>query len=383
MRIGIDLRPMLAAGLGRGLRTYTINLVKNLLAIDRRNHYSLFISRTQQIDDVLEQVGTTQHIHVVKLKRPTRNIFFWDQVCWYRVLKQERIDLFHSLVYGIPFVCPCKRVLTIHDLTPLIFPEFVKKFRHRAVFRLNFFSGKFADRIITASQHSKQDLIQYLKIPAHRISIIADGVNARYKNLQNMRFNEEIARRYHIPGKFLLYVGGFDDNKNLPTLVTAFQQLLQKESIKDEYLFLVFVGTLNPAAEILRKFVKTTDLEKRVIFTGFVPEDDLIALYNAAELFVFPSLYEGFGLPPLEAMACGTAVISSNASSLPEVVGDAAIQVNPHSPEELGQAILHVLSNPELRQQMEDKGLIRAKLFSWEETARQTLQVYEEIGEKK
>lgn len=379
MRIGIDLRSMAAAGLGRGLSTYARNLVRNILAFDRRNHYSLFIARNQEIDDFLDQVETTQYVNVVRLKRPTRNIFFWDQLCWYQLLKKERIDLFHSLVYGVPFVCPCKRVLTIHDLTPLIFPEFVKKFRHRAVFRFNFFSGKYADRIITASQHSKQDLMRYLKIPDHHISIIADGVNARYKILQNTKTCEEITQRYHIPGKFLLYVGGFDDNKNLLTLVTAFQQLLQKGYITDEHLSLVFVGTFSLATEALGKFVKTTDIEKRVIFTGFVPEDDLIALYNAAEIFVFPSLYEGFGLPPLEAMACGTAVISSNASALPEVVGEAAIQVNPHSSEALRQAIFDVLINTELRQEMRRKGLERAKLFSWEKTAQNTLQVYEEV----
>jgi len=377
MRIGIDIRPMAAAGLGRGLVTYTANLVKALLTLDQEDHFCLFIAKNQSVSDFLQQLPSLDHVTIVKLKRPTRNIFLWDQLFWYALLKKERIDLFHSPMYGVPLLCPCPKILTVHDLTPLIFPETITKFRHKVVFRFNFFTSKYADRIITPSQHSKRDLMRYLDIPAKNISVTLEGVTEQYKILQNRKDIEQIRTRYHIPGKYLLYVGGFDKNKNLFTLVKAFH-LLQKNILKNN-LFLVFVGALTQDALSLREFVKTCKLEDRVIFTNFVPEEELIKLYNGAEIFVFPSLYEGFGLPPLEAMACGVPVITSNAASLPEIVGDAGIQVDPRSPEELCHALTEVLTNQGLRKDMQKKGIERASSLSWEETARKTMHVYQEV----
>jgi glycosyltransferase involved in cell wall biosynthesis len=378
MKIGIDMRPMVAAGVGRGLVTYTTHLIKSLLLIDQENSYCLFVAKNQPFEHILPQLPADRRVKIVSLQRPTKNIVFWDQVLWPHVLRQERIDIFHSLLYGVPLRCPCRRVLTIHDLTPFVFPKLVRRFRHKVVFRFNFFTGKYADRIITSSQNSKHDLMHYLHIPEKNISVVFDGVAKYYRIIHNPRLVEQIKERYHIPGKYLLYVGGFDRNKNLLSLVKTFRLLLQENSLKDE-IFLVFVGALSQDAGSLCEFVKTYRIEQRVIFTGFVPEEDLIGLYNGAEIFVFPSLYEGFGLPPLEAMACGTPVITSNAASLPEVVGDAGIQVALHSPEELGHAIIEVLTNNGLREDLRKKGIERANLFSWEETARHTLRVYHEV----
>ena len=379
MRIGIDVRSLTTAGLGRGLATYTLNVVKSLLTLDRENDYCLFVAKNQPFDEFFQEFLSTERINVVELRRPTRNIVFWDQLLWYRILKKERIDVFHSLIYGVPLLCPCYRVLTIHDLTPFIFPEFIKDLRHKIVFRCNFSTGKFADHIVTSSQNSKRDIMQHLHLSDDRISVIFDGVSEHYTVLSDTTFLKNLTGRYQIPGRFLLYVGGFDHNKNLPTLVNAFHALVQQHSQFRETLALVFVGALTEAAKSLQAYVKTRGIEKQVIFTGFVPERDLIGLYNAAEIFVFPSLYEGFGLPPLEAMACGTPVISSNASSLPEVVGNAGIHIDPHSPEDLTQAIVTLLMDEALRRQLQCKGLERAALFSWEKTARQTLDVYNRI----
>lgn len=368
---------MAAAGLGRGLATYTANLARHLLLLNQDDQFCLFIAKNQPLDDFLQEFPAAKQMTVVRLRRPTRNIFLWDQLFWYARLKKARIDVFHSLVYGVPLVCPCKRVLTIHDLTPLVFPEFVQKFRHQAVFRFNFFTGKYADRIITSSQHSKRDLMQYLQISERKIRVIADGVSPCYRILPDQNHIDQIKQRYRIPGEYLLYVGGFDQNKNLRALLNAFAQLQRQPH--HEHLFLVFVGALTPDAARLQEFAKASQFGERVILTGFVPEEDLIGLYNGAAIFVFPSLYEGFGLPPLEAMACGVPVITSNAASLPEVVGEAAIQVDPHSPAELARAMNDVLTNPELREDLRRNGLARAKLFSWEETAQKTLAVYQNL----
>lgn len=385
MRIGIDIRAITSAGLGRGLGIYTAQLVENLLSIDidPQNHYTLFAGKDQPIDGILSQAASPEQVEIIRLRRPTRSIFLWDQLFWGMKLRRERIDLFHSPVYGVPFVCACQRVLTIHDLTPLIFPEFLKKFRHRAVFRFNFLTAKSAEKIITASQNSQKDIMRYLRIPERKIAVIPDGVSPVYRKFHDARYIEAIKTRYHLPGKYLLYVGGFDDNKNLRRLVEAFDLLLHAAHFSETELVLVLAGAINSAAVALREFIAERQMSPRVILTGFVPESDLVGLYNGAEAFVFPSLYEGFGLPPLEAMACGAPVIVSNASSLPEVVGDAGIQVNPHSSQELSQAIAEMLTNHALRHEMQQKGLERAQRFSWQATARQTLRVYEEVGRLK
>jgi glycosyltransferase involved in cell wall biosynthesis len=382
MRIGIDIRPMTAAGMGRGLAIYATNLIKHLLLVDQTDDFFLFAARDQGLPDFLRSPALKDNVTIIRLKRPTRNIFLWDQLFWYPLLKTHRIEVFHSLVYGVPLLCPCPKILTIHDLTPLIFPDFIKIFRHKIVFRFNFFTGKYADRIITSSSHSQHDLMRYLQIPERNILVIFDGVTQHYRVIEDSQEIEQTKTRYHIPGKFVLYVGGFDQNKNLTTLVKAFHLLIQSRLLEEPF-FLVFVGKLNSTTDGVRETVNNLGLENRVVFTDFVSEDDQIKLYNAAEVFIFPSLYEGFGLPPLEAMACGTPVIASHAASLPEVVGDAAIQVDPHSPEEFCQAMHDVLTNYELRKNLRRKGLERVKQFPWEETARQTLQVYQEFLSQK
>jgi glycosyltransferase involved in cell wall biosynthesis len=177
----------------------------------------------------------------------------------------------------------------------------------------------------------------------------------------------------------VLYVGGFDSHKNLPTLVKAFG-LLRQQFEWQELVSLVFVGKLSPAADVVRDEVAAQQLEESVVFTDYVPEDDAVRLFNAADVFVLPSFYEGFGLPTLEAMACGTPVICSNAASLPEVVGDAAIQCAPESPQEFCDAMRNVLVDQSLQEELRQKGLARVQHFSWDNTARQTLEVYESVA---
>ena len=379
MKIGIDCRAVTAAGLGRGLGIYTANLAQYLAMNGAAHQFVLFCSHRQRTVDFFERISQEPNVTLCGLTRPTRAIFFWDQVCWYTRLQRERIDLFHSPVYGVPLFCPCQRVLTIHDLTPLLFPEAVQKLRHKAVFRFNFFTGTYAEHIITSSYNSKHDIMRCLHIPEEKITVIPDGVGEQYRVVHEAHVLETVRDRYHIPGRFLLYVGGFDRNKNLVALLQAFRRLLENYPGLKETLSLVFTGALTPAADTLRALSREWGLERSVIFTGFAPEEDLIRLYNAAEVFVFPSLYEGFGLPPLEAMACGTPVICSKAASLPEVVGDAAVQVSPDSPAELASAIYDVLSNPQLQEKMRRHGLERARRFSWNNTVSKTLQVYAEV----
>lgn len=377
-RIGIDIRSMSAAGLGRGMATYAANLVTQVVRFAQEEQVYLFVSRDQDVPPFLVDGIVPSNVQVIRLRRPTRNIFFWDQLLWYPLLKRLRIDVFHSLAYGVPLWTPCPTIATIYDLTPLLFPQFIQHLRHHLVFRINFFTGKHARRIITLSAWSQRDLVQHLHVPPEKITVIFPGVSPQYRVLQAPQSLAAIRIRYQLPEKFILYVGGFDQNKNLLTLVQAFRLLTQSSDLR-EPVSLVFVGTLHPMAKVVQRAVQTSGLEAFVRFTGFVPEQDLIGIYNAAYMFVFPSLYEGFGLPPLEAMACGTPAVVSSAASLPEVVGDAALQVDPTSSEALAAAMRTLLTTPELHAQLRQQGLSRAQGFSWERAARQTLAVYREI----
>jgi glycosyltransferase involved in cell wall biosynthesis len=246
------------------------------------------------------------------------------------------------------------------------------------VFRFNFFTGRFADHVITVSTNSQQDTVRFLKIPEQRVSVVLEGVGGHYRVIHDRSELREAKSRYGIPGRFVLYVGGFDHHKNLPTLVKAFA-LLRRQIEWREPLSLVFVGKLSSAAAAVQAEVAAQYLEESVIFTDYVSEDDAVRLFNAADVFALPSFYEGFGLPVLEAMACGTPVVCSNAASLPEVVGDAAIQCSPESPQEFCDAMQNVLTDQAFQNKLRQKGLARVQDFSWDNMARQTLEVYESV----
>lgn len=376
LRIGIDIRSIAAAGQGRGLGIYAANLVKHLLQIEARHQYVLFLARNQAVPEFLAPTPTNATL--VRLRRPTSNIFLWDQVLWYRLLKRLDIDVFHSLIYGVPLLCPCPSVLTIHDLTPLIFPHLLRKLRHKLVFRFNFFTGKFADHLLTVSTNSQQDIVRYLHIPKTRISVTLEGVSPVYRVIHDQAVLQKIKDTYGILGRYVLYVGGFDAHKNLAILIRAFALLRQREP-QFRALTLVLVGGLGATALALQADVRAKNLDPCVRFTGYVPEDDVVGLFNAAELFVLPSLYEGFGLPILEAMACGAPVVCSQAASLPEVAGDAALYCAPDAPEEFCNTMYAILTNPDLRENLRRKGLAHVRQFSWDHTARETLMVYEHL----
>ena len=233
---------------------------------------------------------------------------------------------------------------------------------------------KSADKIIAISHHTKNDIIQHFKIPEDKIKVIHLAANKNYKPLQGDKINK-IKQKYDLNCPFILYVGGLAPNKNVKRLIQAFYKL-KKQGINHK---LILTGVKRWKYKSIFETIEKLNLQKDVIFTGYVPDEDLPALYNAADLFVYPSLYEGFGLPPLEAMACGTPVITSNTSSLPEVVGDAGIMVNPYDVDELANKMYEVLTNDGLGEELSKKGLERAKLFSWKKCAEEHLKVYEEV----
>jgi glycosyltransferase involved in cell wall biosynthesis len=230
------------------------------------------------------------------------------------------------------------------------------------------------DAVITVSQVSKGDITRYLNIPTSKIRIIYEGVSGAYHPLPAGKVTR-IAVQHGLPGNYILFVGSVEKRKNLRGLLQAYAHL----RTMGEPPPLVVVGARRGRGNGITETLREHDLKPHVVFLGYVPDEDLPALYSGADLFVFPSHYEGFGLPPLEAMACGTPVVCSNTSSLPEVVGDAAIMVDPTNVEALAEAMHRVLTDGDLRQHMREKGLARAKQFTWERCARETLAVYQEV----
>jgi glycosyltransferase involved in cell wall biosynthesis len=298
---------------------------------------------------------------------------------WMPLLAQnEQLDVVHDPTGATPFFFgagKARTVVTIHDvfawscpgnstlLDTLIYHHWLPRVVPRV------------DAVITVSQASKADIVRYLKVVPSKVRVVYRWVHAALRPSPR----DEIARakaQYRLPDAYILFLGSIEKRKNVHGLLRAYAHLRQMGEPRP----LVVVGVRRRNSKVART-MRDLDLEQHVILTGYVPDADLPALYSGADLFVFPSLYEGFGLPPLEAMACGTPVVCSNAGSLPEVVGDAAIMVDPYDVEGLAEAMQRVLTDADLREELRAKGLARARHFTWEQAARETIAVYQKVLE--
>lgn len=354
MRIGIDVQPTLGQKTGIGL--YTVNLLRALRRIAPYHEYiELAWGRSSEL-------RTDQRL-------------YWQQWALPRQAKKAKVDVLHIPGFDAPFLKFCPTVLTVHDLIGRILPHNLPPVSR---FYWGFwlpYSVRWADVVIADSKHTKEDLIRWTGIPPERIYVVYLGVDASFQPFQDDEALESVRAKYRLPGKFILYVGTIEPRKGLDTLLVAYAMLAN--TIPQD---LVIAGKRGWYTASLFRLVEAYGLKQRVHFVGYVDDDDLPKLYNLATLFVYPSRYEGFGLPPLEAMACGVPVVCSNAASLPEVVGDAAWLVPPDAPEMLAAAIYQILENEQLQAVMRSKGMARAKIFTWEETARQVVKIYEELG---
>jgi glycosyltransferase involved in cell wall biosynthesis len=237
---------------------------------------------------------------------------------------------------------------------------------------------RHAEAVIAVSESTKRDALQLFGLPQEKVIAIPNGVDDRMKSIQDHGAIEALRQRYDLPKKMLLFLGTLEPRKNILTLLEAYALLRQRPTVSHE---LVIAGGQGWYYEEIYQAVERLGLEGSVRFPGYVPDEELPLWYNAADLFVYPSLYEGFGLPPLEAMACGTPVVVANTSSLPEVVGDAGLMVDPHDPQALAEAIYSVLSNPVRHQRLAEAGQARARNFSWRTTAKKTAALYHRVLE--
>jgi glycosyltransferase involved in cell wall biosynthesis len=368
MRIGIDARLVYYSQ--AGITQYILRLTQGLAEIDRENEFIILQSRKDK--------------HIIVDKPNFKRVSLWtpshhrlEQVALRVEIAGLDLDVLHSPDFIPPFHLRCKSIITIHDLAFLVYPHFLTKESARYYGQIDQ-AVKRTDHIIAVSESTKQDTIRLLGVPEHKITVIYESANPIYRPVNDQEALEQTKRKHHITGDFILFVSTIEPRKNLLTLLKAYRQLL--DSYKDN-VRLVVVGRRGWLSEEVFTLVEELKLTNDVLFLGRVSVEDLLHLYNAAQLLVQPSFYEGFGLPPLEAMACGTPVVVSNVSSLPEVVGDAALLVDPEDVSELAVAIWRVLTDQVLRADLIAKGLKRAQCFSWEKTARQTLELYQRVAQ--
>lgn len=289
-----------------------------------------------------------------------------------RVLNRENADLYHSLYYIMPYYCGVPIVLTIYDLIPFFFPDYFS-FKTRLLYRLcSSWAVKKSRHIIAISRSTKNDLVARYRLPPEKVTVIHLAADQSFYPRKKSEI-DRVLQGLGLPERYILYVGSNKPHKNLKRLVRAWERLPSPKPA------LVIAGLWDSRFQEIRKYVESNKLQNSVYFAGEVDDELLPALYSGATMFVFATEYEGFGLPLLEAMACGTPVITSNVSSMPEIAGDAALLVNPSNIDELSSALQTVLEDEELRSKHQALGVKRARHFSWEKCALETIDVYKKI----
>lgn len=372
MKIAIDARGANWYS-GTGIGTYTQQIIKYLLKYDIQNEYFLYWWGT----NYRELYGKNVNVSIASRKHHK----FFEENYIPANIKKKGIDIYHVPQNGIglPTAKNCLNISTIHDLIPYVMPEtvgrgYLKKFISQMPQII-----QSSDIIITVSEFSKKDIMRIFDIDEERIKVTHLAADSYFKPIDKDEALKFLGMNYGICDNFILYLGGFSPRKNVKSILVAFSRL--PSHIIKKYKILI-IGPSKDEHSYLMKLAESLEVSDRVTFTGYVPYEHLPMFYNACSLFVYPSLYEGFGLPPLEAMSCRVPVITSNTSSIPEVVGDAALLINPFDTEELKDGMEKLLEDEKLSQELSEKGYARSKEFTWDRTAAKTLNIYEEAYAK-
>jgi glycosyltransferase involved in cell wall biosynthesis len=368
VRIGIDARKLHDFGIG----TYIRNLLRQLSRLDRDSEFVVLCRPDDR--ESLASLGENFR----PLPETSRNYSIAEQLTVPLALRREKVTLFHAPHYVLPPLVRCRSVVTIHDCIHLMFPQYLPNrlalTYARASIRL---AARHATRVMTVSESSKRDILRFVDLPPDKIDVIYNAYDERFGIEPREEDVVRVRERYQLHDEFVLYAGNVKPHKNLERLITAFHLVRQRGL---DHLKLVLIGDEISKYAALRRAVHRYQLHQYVRFLGYLPEETLAVMYRLSGVFVFPSLYEGFGLPPLEAMASGTPVVTSNVSSLPEVAGDAAVLVDPYDPEALADAMTRVLTDEALRKDLRRRGLERARQFSWEQSVRRVREIYGEVA---
>ncbi len=368
MRVGIDARVLQTGLRNKGIGTYTYNLIKKLIELNTKHEFIFYVFKNEPIPEMLRE------FELIKVNRYKRLNFIWQQF----TESKGDIDIFHTLVclgptreIILPYFQRIPTIATIYDLNLMhLNDEWPRYFSRTRDYRIQLRSIKKVSKIITISNYVKKDIINTLYIDKDKIEIIYPGISTNvFKQLEDTDLLEHVKQKYNISSRFLFAVGE-QPNKNIGVIFRVLREL--RDDIQ-----LVVVGKKENCKEIY--FLKDLRLENRVIFTNEIPEKELVIFYNLAALLIFPSLAEGFGLPVLEAMACGCPVVASNAWSLPEVVGTGGLMFSPYDIKGMANAIIQILTDKKFKKELIMRGFEQAKKFSWQKCAKETLELYEEV----
>lgn len=382
MKIGIDIRTLMDRNYS-GVPEYTLNLLKAIFKLDHENEYRLFYNNAKDISGRMPKFDYP-NVKIIKTRYPNKvlNYFLFKPFNAPKIDKMLDVDLFFMPHFNfIGLSGRAKSILTIHDLSFLRYGEYFssrKNFWHKMV-NVKKIVNKF-DYIVAVSESTKNDLIDLFKFDPEKIKVIYSGVGDEYKkidleNPSTKNKTAEIINKYSLPEKFILFLGTIEPRKNIEGLISAYDKLRSNNEGLAEYKLIIAGGRGWKSGKIYEA-VKKSKYKDDIIFTGYIENDEKLYFYNLASLFAYPSFYEGFGFPPLEAMACGTPIISSFSSSLPEIAGDSGILINPYNSDDLAKAMEDILTNPRLKEDLVNKGFERIKLFNWENTAKEYLDLF-------
>lgn len=377
MKIAIDIRRIEDFGVG----TYIRNLIKTLASRDFENEYIL-------LGDPQKASGAASfpdNFRLVNCNRPSGTLRMHLQL--HRLLQGHGADVLHIPYTRVAPLVPCSYLMTVHDVAEFL-PQYDSRRGFQQSLRLRWIQRALrqAHRILAVSNATKGDIVNLFGVPPEQITVVENAIDERFIHRTRQEERLKVLERYRVTDPFLLYVGSAKPQKNVARLIEAFAVI--KSELRDHPVYrnlrLLIIGDEISEHSDLRRAVVRTRMQNEVRFLGFVPIETLRVFYQSAEVFVFPSLHEGFGLPPLEAMAQGTPVVTSNVSSLPEVVGEAAVLVNPENVFDIARGVQQVLLNDDLKEQLRIKGRLHLERFSWERSVDQVLGIYAEtVGNRR
>ncbi len=359
-----------------GSSRYVFNLLKQLRLLKSQDEILAYLAGNVSIPPELEP---NEHFRIRSATWRTANPAIrvaWEQLVFPRILRHDGVTLLHGPINALPLGWTGPSVVTILDLTFLLMPAAFRRASRTYLKWMVRTAARRADRVITISESTRRDVIRLLGTPPDRIIRVYCGVDARFHPSQDSKELAEFRGAMDLPNEFILYLGTIEPRKNLIRLIDAYAELRNRRATD---LPLILAGGRGWGDDEILRHAGETGLGDAIRFPGFVPEDQIPLWYNAATIFAYPSEYEGFGLPPLEALACGTPVVASDRSSLPEVLGDSAVLVDPASVEAIADGIQRVLEDGALRSRLIDGGPRRAQGFSWERMAEETLAVYRSV----
>ena len=376
--IGLDATYLLIYG--KGASRYQHNLIKALAKIDKKNDYHVFLNRKNIFPELPQQ----ENFHYIRIQIPKRII--WDQFQLPLIVKKYRLDIYHSALDTLPLQGKAKFVLFLFEI-PDYRIELARHSSYSSLYaRLSYGYNRFFFRIslkkaaviIAASHSTKKDLIEKYNVDEKKIRVLYPASDECFRANNNEKDLLNTKKKYNAEAGYILHISSSDPRDNTLAVIRAYQRAGSKLRTSKK---LIICGSINPEESGLKKMIIEMGLENNIIFTGQLSllSEELVALYQAADLFIDPSLYEGFGFQVVEAMACGIPVITSNVTSLPEIVGNAGILVTPTEIDGLASAIIMVLTDSRLREALREKSLERAKFFSWDKTAQETLAIYDEL----